>query len=77
MACVDLGGGNICKKTGRACDYPDSRGGEYACPIAKHERRAAAYASRNSDPGVGSIIIGIIVLLIVIGCIGNCVCGGC
>lgn len=73
MACWILDG-NTCKRTGRACDYPDSRGGEFACPIAKEERRAAAYVSMNNGPGIGSIIGGIIVILFVIGCIGNCIC---
>ena len=74
MACWNLESNGDCKKTGSSCNS-----NEYACPIAKHERRAAYLDSRNSDsdPGIFQTIIGIIILIAVIYGVFSCICGSC
>ena len=76
MACWNLENGK-CKRTDRVCDS-----NEFACPIAKDERRVAMYnasyyGSRNSggSSGIGivGVIIGIVVVLLVLGVFGNCI----
>ena len=66
MACWNLDNGK-CRVTDRPCDS-----NEYACPIAKDERRVAYFSSRNSSGGIWSIIGGIVVLVLLISCIGEC-----
>ena len=72
MACWNLESDGKCKITGGSCDT-----NEYACPIAKHERRVAFAENYHSEPGGCQTVIGIVILIAVIAGIFSCICGSC